>query len=185
MTDTTIHTWDLFSDYIFNFIKTKVKTEDDAKDVLQEVFLKVHLNIEKLKDTEKLQSWIFNITRNTINDYWKKQKSTVQVEEIPELDNNNNEDYTSYFEVCLKSMISDLPEKYREAIQLSEIDNKKQKEISDTLNISYSGLKSRVQRGRELLKNSFKECCNIQINKSGQVISGDIEMEHCTKCKAT
>ena len=184
MSETTVHTWDLFSEYVFNFIKTKVKTEEDAKDILQEVFLKIHLNIEKLKETEKIQSWIFNITRNTINDHWKKQKPTSSEKEIPELDSLENEDYTSYFEVCLKSMISNLPDKYREAIQLSEIDNKKQKEIAETLNISYSGLKSRVQRGRVLLKNHFKECCNIQINKAGQIVSGDVEMEHCTMCKS-
>jgi len=184
MSETTVHTWDLFSEYVFNFIKTKVKTEEDAKDILQEVFLKIHLNIEKLKETEKIQSWIFNITRNTINDHWKKQKPISSEKEIPELDSLENEDYTSYFEVCLKSMISNLPDKYREAIQLSEIDNKKQKEIAETLNISYSGLKSRVQRGRVLLKNHFKECCNIQINKVGQIVSGDVEMEHCTMCKS-
>ena len=176
----TLDTWNTFSNHIFNFIKSKVNSDDDAKDILQNVFIKVHSNIHKLKEEEKLKSWLFSITRNSINDFWKnnKYKELEPISEIEEDENN----WTSYFETCLSSMIKELPYKYQEAIILSEINNKSQKEIAQKLNLTHSAIKSRVQRGRKLLKDNFDECCNLQINKSGQIVSGDLEMEHCSKC---
>ena len=79
-------------------------------------------------------------------------------------------------------MINDLPKNYREALILSDLKNNKQKDIAEKLDISYSGVKSRVQRGRVLLQKSFKDCCNIEINNYGQLISGDLEMNNCSKC---
>lgn len=58
-------------------------------------------------------------------------------------------------------IISTLPDKYREALMLSDIKGVSQKEIAEQLNISYSGAKSRVQRGREMLKATYEKCCDI------------------------
>ncbi len=57
---------------LFSFINSKVRNTEDTKDILSEVFIKIHKNIDKLGSHEKLTSWIFTITRNTIVDFYRK-----------------------------------------------------------------------------------------------------------------
>jgi RNA polymerase sigma-70 factor (ECF subfamily) len=56
---------------LFSFINSRVNNSEDAKDILSEVFLKISSNIDKLNSNEKLTSWIYTITRNTIIDYYR------------------------------------------------------------------------------------------------------------------
>jgi len=67
-------------------------------------------------------------------------------------------------------MIKTLPDKYRDALEMSEINGVSHKEIAEELNISYSGAKSRVQRGREKLKEVLLHCCEIKADKYGNII---------------
>ena len=66
--------------------------------------------------------------------------------------------------------VSRLPSPYREAITLTELEGLTQKEAAEMLDISLSGLKSRVQRGREKIRYMFEECCQISVDARGRVI---------------
>ena len=79
-------------------------------------------------------------------------------------------DETQKFSRCIIPMIKTLPDKYKEALEMSEIEGVSQKEMAKKLNISYSASKSRVQRGREKLKEILIECCEIKTDKYGNVI---------------
>ena len=79
-------------------------------------------------------------------------------------------------------MIEQLPDKYREAIKLSEIEKKTQKEVAELEKISLSGAKSRVQRGRALLKAMLHDCCQIEINKNNQLVSYEKKDKDCKFC---
>jgi len=74
---------------------------------------------------------------------------------------------------CIKPFINKLPPKYREALIASELENQSQKELAESLDISYSGAKSRVQRGREKLKDLIQECCDFEHDKYGNLIQSN------------
>jgi len=74
---------------------------------------------------------------------------------------------------CVKPFIEKLPEKYKSALIAAEINNVSQKELAKQLDISYSGAKSRVQRGREKLKNLLQECCNFEYDTYGNLIKSN------------
>jgi RNA polymerase sigma-70 factor (ECF subfamily) len=80
-----------------------------------------------------------------------------------------DENLTTEFSICIVPMIDALPEKYKQAITLSEIEGISQKDLAKNLNISYSGAKSRVQRGREMLKSLLQECCKISTDTYGNI----------------
>ena len=67
-------------------------------------------------------------------------------------------------------MLTTLPAKYREALELIELENLSQLDLAKRLNISYSGAKSRVQRARQMLKEKMDESYNIQLDKYGNVL---------------
>lgn len=79
-------------------------------------------------------------------------------------------------------MIKELPDKYRNAVQMSEMESKTQKEVAVQEGISLSGAKSRVQRGRALLKTMLHECCQFEINKENQIVSYEKKDQDCKFC---
>lgn len=84
--------------------------------------------------------------------------------------------------LCLNTMIKELPDKYRNAVQLSEIESKTQKQVAEQEGVSLSGAKSRVQRGRAFLKNMLHDCCELEVNKYNQVISYEKKERDCKYC---
>lgn len=162
------------------FIFSKINDKDVSNDILQDVFVKVHTNIGRLKDEELVKQWVYQITRNTISDHFRKNKFMLDADEIdlPEIKNESN---NIQFEKCLGSFIKDLPLIYKEAITQTDLRNKSQLDLSKELKLSYSATKSRVQRARELLKKKFQKCCNVSTDKYGNVISF-IEKNTCGTC---
>ncbi|MBK9257549.1 MAG: RNA polymerase sigma factor SigZ [Saprospiraceae bacterium] len=153
------------------FIIKKVKDKVVAQDILHDVFIKIHLHLNTVRDHTKLNGWIYQLTRNTINDYYRK---LVVSEEATEISNGENEsDINSQFglEKCLMPFIDRLPKKYKEALILTEINGLSQTQFAKHLNISYSAAKSRVQRARIKLKSIFTNCCQIQADSYGNILS--------------
>lgn len=175
----TIAIWEQFSEILKRYINSKVKDDAITKDILQEVFIKIHLNTHKIKNQESLKSWIYAIAHNQIMDYFKNQSKQIITTEI--IENNENQSHSA--ENCLLPLINNLPEKYREALLLSEINGKKQFEVAQILNISLPGAKSRIQRGRKLLQQGFIDCCDYKINSKGFLVGEHKEKENCKVCK--
>ncbi len=69
---TTENIWETFHSGLRNFILQRVPDEQSADDVLQETFLKIHTRIATLRDEDKLQSWMYQIARHAIADYYRQ-----------------------------------------------------------------------------------------------------------------
>lgn len=163
------------------FILKKVKDKDTAKDILQDVFIKIHLHLHTIKDKKKLSAWIYQLTRNTIYDYFRRHQTTNRLLAIPIDIGEENVQTEEGLETCIMPFISQLPEKYREALILTDIHGMSQTQLSNQLNITYSAAKSRVQRARQKLKALFTACCSIHTDKYGNVLSYD-KIECGTNC---
>jgi RNA polymerase sigma-70 factor (ECF subfamily) len=171
MEENLYNVWFGLNDYLKSFVYKQVRDINLVDDIIQDVFIKVKLNVNKLDDKTKLTSWIFQITRNTINDYFRKKKYSFEnISDYEVEDQELFQDETPELARCITPMIDALPLKYREAIRLVEIEGVSQKEMASNLNISYSAAKSRVQRGREKLKDLLLECCTIVSDKYGDII---------------
>ncbi|MCP4177179.1 MAG: RNA polymerase sigma factor SigZ [bacterium] len=163
--------WNKFNKQLYYFILKNVKNEDLAKDLLMDAFIKIQTNISKLKDEMKLYSWIFQLTRNVIVDYYRKNKKT---EKEPEELNVNDEREENSAMNSIKEWIHDyietLPDKYKDVILLSEIEGLSLKQVSEKLGISYANTKVRALRGRKLLKADLEKCCTFMVDKYGRVL---------------
>ncbi|MFD0695373.1 RNA polymerase sigma factor SigZ [Paenibacillus sp. GCM10027628] len=170
----TEEVWKSFYSPLRNFILKRVTSEQDTDDILQNVFMKIHTNLDHLKDSEKLQSWIYQITRNSIIDYYRKGKSQL-LDELPlnlpspETSEEVNEAFKE-ISACIRPMVRQLSEKYAHALELTEFGGYTQKQLSEELAVSISGAKSRVQRGREKLKELLLNCCDFEFDRLGHII---------------
>lgn len=166
-----------------DFIKRRVKTDQDAEDILQDVYYKIYKNIDYLNDTNKIYAWIYQITKNAIIDYYRNNKSdNVNFDDFEENNGGTYEEVNANEEIsqCIKTMINSLPEKYKQALILTEFQNLTQKELAEKMGLSVSGAKSRVQRARLKLKELLLGCCSLEFDHYGNVI----DYEHkCSDCK--
>jgi RNA polymerase sigma-70 factor (ECF subfamily) len=186
MSDCTEYIWKEYHDKLHGFILSRVNETSVADDILQDVFMRILSRIDTLKDCDKLQSWIYQITRNAIIDHYRGQKKNLElpsmlIESEAEISDTVRKDINN----CLMPMIESLPDPYRESIMLSEIKGKTQKEVAQKQGISVSGAKSRVQRGRAMIKDMMFGCCHFEFDKQGNVIdyerkaSSDCQCEDC------
>lgn len=168
MNASEIQIWNQTQDRLKSFVFGMTKDRAVADDIIQDVFLKVHGKLGQLKESEKLVGWIFQIARNTITDYFRNRGRAVSSMDIDwETENKSLNDCVS---TCLQDMMTTLPEKYRYALELTELKNLSQLELAKELNISYSGAKSRVQRARQMLKEKMDSAYLIKFDSYGNVI---------------
>lgn len=186
---TTEEIWELLSQKLRLFILKRVSDEQVADDLLQETFLRIHLKLGDIKSTERLTAWVFQIARNLVIDHYRSQgrRPDLVADDIEyQRDIQEKENINELVSGWLPAMIESLPETYREALALYELQGVPQQEIADRLGISLSAAKSRVQRGREKLKAILLNCCTFEQDIFGNVLEYDVndpnERRHCDRC---
>ena len=172
MVMTTERVWEEFHPKLKQFVLRRIPDEQSGEDILQDVFLKIHTRIDTLRNEEKLQSWIYQIARNAIADYYREHRATLELSEVPALleEPGDNDDIVNELIPSIKAMVDSLPADYREALLLTEYQGLTQRELAEKLGLSLSGAKSRVQRAREKLKTMLLDCCHFEFDRRGKVI---------------
>lgn len=177
--------WEQFSNPLKSFIKRRVKNDQDADDILQNVFCKILSNIDGLRENDKVYAWVYKIARNSIIDFYRAQKFETDMPELSEnikseveVETTENEEIAQ----CLKAMIMYLPEEYKQALILTEYQNLTQKALSEKMGLSLSGAKSRVQRARTKLKKMLSDCCQLELDRRGNIIDYEKKCSDCKFC---
>ena len=161
------------------FIAKRVADETDVDDILQEVFLHVHRGIEQLKDPQRVLAWVYQITRHAIVDHYRapQRRRELPVGLAADMDvtgiaptafgaaDEDSGEHRSELAGCLRPLIDQLGKDYREALMLVELEGLTQQAAAQRIGISLSGMKSRVQRGRQQLKRKLDDCCLIQLDQ--------------------
>lgn len=80
------------------------------------------------------------------------------------------------------SMVDQLPDEYQDAVKLAYLEGLSQKEVAAKDGISLSGAKSRVQRGRALLRDVFEQCCTVTLSTQNQLIGCEPSDDDCPCC---
>ncbi len=174
--------WNHFCCRLQAFIRSRVSDDADAEDILQDVFLRIHRHLCCLPDADKFDSWVYQIARNLIIDYYRRRKELVEIpENLPDDADIPEDDPQADLAGSLKEMIDELPEIYRQALVLSEYQGLKQNELAEKLGISHSGAKSRVQRARRMLRDMFLACCHFEMDRRGRILD---YYQRCDGCNA-
>jgi len=156
------------------FLHRKISDPTEVDDLLQETYLRIHRHADGLRKHDRLQSWVYQIARNALIDYFRRRHDNVELPETLAItDDDIDDDNQAAQELAgsLAQIIQCLPEKYQQALLLTEFEGLKQHELAERLGLSLSGAKSRVQRAREKLKAALLDCCHVELDRLGQVLS--------------
>ncbi len=175
--------WKEYHEKLHSFIQSRVGDPSVADDILQEVFTRIYCRIDTLKESSKIRSWIYQIARNASIDYYRAQKKMDQLPEALTTPEQEPADKARReIGTCLLPMIHSLPEHYRQALLLSEIEGLTQKEVALKEQISLSGVKARIRRGRVMIKDMLLACCHFEFDHQGKVIDYEAKASSCDKC---
>lgn len=177
--------WGQYQQGLKKFLHSKVSNPDDVDDLQQEILIKTHQNLHTLKDADSVKSWLFQLANRTIIDFYRKRARYQRDSEIQAEDLwfEQQEDLIEQeMAKCIQPFVNALPQE--QATLLSEVDLKgaSQKQLADKVGLSYSTLKSRVQKGRVELRKLFEDCCTLQLDKNGSVIDCEVKSDGCGKC---
>ncbi|MCB0278923.1 MAG: RNA polymerase sigma factor SigZ [Calditrichaeota bacterium] len=161
--------------YIFSYVKDR----EIANDILQDVFVKIHHSLDKLNDLSRLQSWLYRITKHTIIDHHRSQRFFDEISDdlLIEDDAEEQTDLKQLIGDWVRSAADQLSPEYRDVIIQSEFNHVPQTEIAKQSGISYSGIKSRIQRGREKIKDMILDCCHLDFDYFGNIY--DYKCKRC------
>ena len=172
-----------FYQHLRNFIRKRVPEPKDVEDILHDALYRAQRNIDKLRESTKLTSWLFQIVRMAIIDFYRQKSTPLELDDsIIANEQESQGNHNKAMAICLKEMINQLPEKYRAALELTELEDMSQVELAKHLGISKSGAKSRVQRGKRQLKALLIKCCDIDVDKHGNVVDFQPKERHSGSC---
>lgn len=168
---------------LFKFIRSKVKTDEDAQDILQDVFYQLASNHGVVATIENMAAWLFRVARNRIIDTYRKKKpesidlsGSIEDEDdnryffqLSKLSENKMENPDMQYErnmvwETLYEALNELPDEQREVFILHELENKSFLEIADITGVSMNTLLSRkryaVLHLRERMKDLYQDFFN-------------------------
>lgn len=152
--------YDAYCDAMYNVVCRYVKNDEDAKDVMQEGFLKAFLNIKDYKPEFSFGAWLKRIIINQSIDYLKKKKLELVNTEVEELQIIDSEDWHFSSTITKDDIIEkveQLSKKYKIVVILYLFEGYDHEEISKILDIPIKTSRTHLRRGRiklqELLKN--------------------------------
>ena len=167
--------WEEFGPPLRGFLARRVPPGVDADDLLQDVFLRVIRSLSSLRRTDRPEAWLYQIARNAVRDSLRARlrrdgrTDTLEGDLPAEPDAAVDRAAEAELAPCLTAMVGRLAEPYRTAITLTSLQGVSQADAARESGISISGMKSRVQRGREQLRQMLVTCCVIAVDVRGGV----------------
>lgn len=169
--------WAELRDRMRAFVGRRVADPHAADDLAQDILLRVHARMGELRDSERLDAWTYRIARNAITDYYRQRAArretpTALQPDAPELEAVDDQlqdehDVRAEIASCLRPMVLRLPQPYRDAIQLTDLGDLTQAAAAERAGVTVPGMKARVQRGRDKLRDMLDQCCLVATDRRG------------------
>ena len=182
--------WTAFETRLRRYVGNRVDSRW-VDDVVGDILLKLVRNRDAVSKANNPLAFVLRAASNAIADHYRRksaeQRKLADLEnEIsnPEISNSSPDDeITAELAQCVQPFIESLPDKYRNALLLTEINGLSQSEAARQLGISISGMKSRVQRGRIKMKEALLDCCTIELDRRGGIMDYETRTSNCgNKC---
>ncbi len=157
---------DLFNYYyprLHRFSKSILKIENDIDDILQEVFVKIWLNRQKIDKTETFNAFIFTITKNEVLNFIRSKlrdqsfKNELFLRSVAEEYQTQNHVEFNEIKATIDKIVTKLPEKRLQIFHLSRTEGQSNKEIAKQLNISEKTVEDHITHAIRQIKNSLKD----------------------------
>ena len=149
---------DKYKDAIFRMVYVHIGDFHRSEDITQEIFIRIYRSLSKFRGDSSIYTWIYRISINTIRTYAKKDRtiadtlSVDHMEDIPDDAWDEEKLVEGLQNSSVISLIQRLPDKYKEVLVLYYYQDLKVEDICSVLNEPSGTIKSKLHRGRNMLK---------------------------------
>ena len=155
--------WTSYGALLKTYIERNVADKSAVNDILHEVYLKIFTYCQRFDfccdkaGVKNLRAWVFRVCHNTIVDYHRQQsKVSCDLDTILLIDVAGESQVVDP-DFSLDKLLKKLPSKYAEAVWYDSVVQLNQAAIADKLGLSISATKSRVQRGKKMLRAIYEQ----------------------------
>lgn len=165
--------YDSFQPKILRYL-TRMVGEFEAKDLTQEVFIKISKAMKTFRNESSLSTWIYRIATNTALDRLRSLDYKSTVNEAPAMETEDLNLWTGKrtlpldqqlirkeMNECIRGLVEKLPEDYKTVLVLGEFEGLRNSEISQILGITIENVKIRLHRARAKMKKELEGHCNF------------------------
>ena len=149
-----------YKDRLFNVLYRMLSSEDEANDLLQETFLRVWQHKMSYDFRFAFSTWIYTIALNLARNELRRRKKIKFLDIFDFADKlaakEEKKDTSANLKTLLEAEMKRLPEKYKTAFLLRDVDNLSYEEIAQVLGVPLGTVKSRVNRARAILRTRLK-----------------------------
>lgn len=145
---------------------------DITDEVVQETMIKAINNIDKVKNIDALDGWLFRVLSTCFIDVCRKQRETIDIDDIVLVDDNTPERINIDNEMLasVRGGIAKLPFKHRQVLTLVDIESFSYAEVANIVDIPIGTVMSRLNRARTSLKQIMDESRNKNKNTRLEVV---------------
>jgi len=159
-----VELYQIYAPRILNYLVKRLPTEEDAQEILNDVFLDAIDTISLLRTSKNLQAWLFKIAHHKTVDFYRKRKiKSILLSQIPYLEIVDSEVHQPEFQFekdkvrdKLESAFKSLPDLYRKILKLHYEDKISVKEIAIILELSFKATESLLFRARQSFKLAYE-----------------------------
>lgn len=151
---------------LVNYLYRMLRNEEDAHDLAQEVFIKIHAALDRFDDRYRFSTWLFRVAQNAAIDRIRKRRLKVVSLTRPETEEGDGGEWdipgdgpTPYAELrnserglAIQRAIDELPDEYRELITLRHYGELSYDDIATLKSMPLGTVKNKLFRGRQMLK---------------------------------
>lgn len=141
--------------YEYCIMKTAIGTEQDARDITQDIFLKLPGTIRSFKSMSSFETWLYRVVINTAKNYLRSKSRRFKYESEKQPISPAERHEKSQVERYILELVRQLPHKLNEAVRLVYFDGMSHREASEVLNCKESTVSGRVFKAKKILNKNF------------------------------
>jgi RNA polymerase sigma-70 factor, ECF subfamily len=166
-----------------SFIRRRVPDDATAADLTQETLLKVYRSRASLQDGARLDAWLYRVARTTVIDYYRRRRPNDELPaDLAGEPAAGADRVTTVMMASVRYFLEELPEIYREPVRLAEFEGLPLAKIALRMDLSLTAVKSRVRRGRAMLKTKLQDCCRLEFDRYGRIIDYERRQRAPSRC---
>ena len=159
-----------YSDFVYTVVLRVVRSEEDARDVAQEAFVRAHRSLSRFRGDSKFSSWLYRIAVNRALTHLKRRKSRPDTVEYTStspveaefssrraVEDPEERVLDLEFRSRVRKAVAKLPPRYRAAVTLFYLEERSYKEVAEALGVPMGTLKTHLHRARAILREELEQ----------------------------
>jgi len=174
--------WSEYRTGLKSFLHSKISNAADVDDLLQDILIKTHNRLHQIRSEESVKSWLFQLANRTIIDFYRRNAKQDKLSEDDLWFSVSKPDVKQELSHCIDPFVKALNQESSDLIIAIDLNGISQKDYAESIGISYSTLKSRVQKARNELRSLFDDCCHMTLDNQGNLQDFEHKSNTCRKC---